>query len=165
MYNPYKIVKNHLNGVNFTKIVTIQWRRVWPKNRKRQQRILGNAKELADKLSQVLPQNFLVRLIDTATLPYKDQISVMRSSDYFIGIHGAGLSLSVFLPKNSILQEIHGDKVNTLLTLMSALSGHVTYSDLIKNQNRLYKGNRNVFFDVEDFAKSVLKHMKDNGFL
>ena len=61
----------------------------------------------------------------------------MRSSDYFIGILGAGLSLSVFLPKNSILQEIHGDKVNTLLTLMSALSGHVTYSDLIKNQNRL----------------------------
>ena len=61
--------------------------------------------------------------------------------------------------------KIHGDKVNTLLTLMSALSGHVTYSDLIKNQNRLYKGNRNVFFDVEDFAKSVLKHMKDNGFL
>ena len=164
-YYPDKIIKNHLNGVNFTKIVTIQWRRVWPKNRKRQQRILGNAKELADKLSQVLPQNFLVRLIDTATLPYKDQISVMRSSDYFIGIHGAGLSLSVFLPKNSILQEIHGDKVNTLLTLMSALSGHVTYSDLIKNQNRLYKGNRNVFFDVEDFAKSVLKHMKDNGFL
>ena len=107
----------------------------------------------------------MVRLIDTATLPYKDQISVMRSSDYFIGIHGAGLSLSVFLPKKSILQEIHGDKVNTLLTLMSALSGHVTYSDLIKNQNRLYKGNRNVFFDVEDFAKSVLKHMKDNGFL
>ena len=164
-YYPERIIKNHENGVNFTKIITLQWRKVWPKNRKKQQRILGNAKELADKLSQILPQNFLVRLIDTATLPYKDQISVMRSSDYFIGIHGAGLSLSAFLPKKSILQEIHGDKVNTLLTLMSALSGHVTYSDLIKNKNRLYKGNKNVFFDVDDFAQSVLKHMKDNGFL
>ena len=74
-----------------------------------------------------------MRLIDTATLPYKDQISLMKNTDYLIGIHGAGLSLSIFLPKKSILYEIRNSFKNNLPAFMSALSGHITHTDIIKS--------------------------------
>ena len=144
--------------------MTIQWRRVWPRRRRGQSRILGNGKQLANKLAEILPPNFLVRLIDTAVLPYKEQISVMRSTDYLIGIHGAGLSLSIFLPKKAILQEIYRTKNNDLLTIMSTLSGHLTYSDYIKSYSYKNKGSENVYFDEKAFGESVLTHMKENNY-
>ena len=105
-YYPEVTLKNHEKGIKFIKNITVQWRKVWPSTRKGQVRLLGNAIELTNKLAQVLPNNFLIRLINTAALPRKDQISLMRSTDYLLGIHGAGLSLSIFLPKNAILHEI-----------------------------------------------------------
>ena len=142
----------------------MQWRKVWPEGRRGQFRILANAKNLADKLVQVLPKNFLVRLINTAALPYKDQIALMRNTDYFIGIHGAGLALSIFLPKESIMHEIYREKVNDLLNLMSSLSGHLTYSDLIKSKRFMKEGSENIEFDENEFAQKVLEHMKENNF-
>ena len=163
-YYPESIIKSHENGIKFTKIITIQWRKVWPEGRRGQFRILANAKNLADKLVQVLPKNFLVRLINTAALPYKDQIALMRNTDYFIGIHGAGLALSIFLPKESIMHEIYREKVNDLLNLMSSLSGHLTYSDLIKSKRFMKEGSENIEFDENEFAQKVLEHMKENNF-
>ena len=163
-YYPDIVLKNHEKGIKFTKIVTFQWRKIWPEGRRGQFRILSNAKKLADKLAQVLPNNILVRLINTAALPYKDQISLVRNTDYFIAIHGAGLALTIFLPKNSIVHEIYRKKSNDLLNLMSSLSGHVTYSDLIKAKRHRKKGNENIKFDENEFAESVLSHMKENNF-
>ena len=111
IYYPDVVIKSHKNGIKFVKIVTIQWRKVWPEGRTGQSRILSNGPELADKLSTIVPNNILVRLINTAALPYKDQISVMRSTDYLIGIHGAGLALSICLPKESIYHEILHAKI------------------------------------------------------
>ena len=145
-------------------MVTIQWRKVWPKGRKGQFRILGNAIKLADRLAEVLPDNILIRLIDTATLSYQDQISVIRETNYLIGIHGAGLSLSIFLPTNAILHEICRVKYNNLLTTMSNLSGHITYSDLINSEKYFDNGNEYINFDVEAFVNKVLSHMKENNF-
>ena len=91
--------------------------------RKYQQRILGNGPELADKLSSILPNNYLIRLVDTASLPIIEQISIMRKTDYLIGVHGAGLSLSIFMPSHSVLHEILPKKNIKVLILMSALAG------------------------------------------
>lgn len=88
----------------------------------------------------------------------------MRKTDYLIGIHGAGLCLSVFMPSESILHEILPKKYNSLITLMSTLSGHVTYSDLIKYKKNNYGGNENLFFEPDDFVKNVLNHMLQNNF-
>jgi len=148
----------------FNKSVTIQWRKIWPKGRKGQFRILANGKELADKLASFLPKNILIRLVDTASLSISEQISIMRKTDYLIGIHGAGLCLSVFMPSESILHEILPKKYNSLITLMSTLSGHVTYSDLIKYKKNNYGGNENLFFEPDDFVKNVLNHMLQNNF-
>ena len=101
------------------------------KGRTGQFRLLGNGPELADKLASVLPKNFLIRLIDTGVMTISEQISIMKKTDYLVGIHGAGLCLSVFMPKESILHEILSVPNMRVLVLMSSLSGHITYSDLV----------------------------------
>ena len=144
--------------------MTIQWRKVWPKGRKGQKRILANGQELADKLASILPKNILIRLIDTASLSISEQISIMRKTDYLVGIHGAGLCLSIFMPNESILHELLPRKYISVVTLMSSLSGHVTYSDIISYKMNEDDGNQNIFFESKTFAKSVLNHMLQNNF-
>ena len=163
-YYPQSVSENYKSNIIFNKAVTIQWRKVWPKGRKRQQRILGNGQELADKLAAFLPKNILIRLVDTARLSTSEQISIMRKTDYLVGIHGAGLCLSIFMPHKSIVHEINPRKYISVVTLMSALSGHVTYSDLIRSKMNKIDGNENIFFEPKFFIKSVLNHMIQNNF-
>ena len=158
-YYPKKFDKSK----QYKKYVTIQWRRVWPKGRKDQERILGNAPELAEKLASQLPDDILVRLIDTASLPIEEQISIMRKTDYFIGIHGAGLVLSIFLPKESILDEILSNMQG--LSSMSRLSGHKTYTDYIKHNKKIIDDNENFFFDANDFVRTIKENMKLNDLI
>ncbi len=161
-YYPNSTIKNHKLHKDFSKVITIQWRKVWPKERHGQKRILGNGPELADKLEKIIPSNFLIRLVDTASLSIIEQISLMKNTDYFIGIHGAGLALSIFMPNNSILHEILPYKKNQLLILMSKLSGHKTYSDIIKKRIKIIDKNEYIFFNENDFANCVLKRLKEN---
>ena len=163
-YYPKPVIKNHRKHINFTKFVTIQWRKVWPKGRKSQQRLLANGRELADKLASVLPKNILIRLVNTASLPMKEQISVIRKTDYLVGIHGAGLSLSIYMKKSAILHEILAAENLKVLVLMSALSGHKTYSDIINAKIKFDENLEKVYFDTTDFANNVKKHMEENDF-
>ena len=94
----------------------------------------------------------------------EDQISIMKSTDYLIGIHGAGLSLSIFLPHKSIFNEFDTENIVSVLGLMSALSGHLTYTDYIKSSIFKIDGNENVVFDENEFIEKVMSHMKDNNF-
>ena len=145
--------------------VTIQWRKVWPKGRINQKRILGNGPELSEILSNALPNDFLIRLIDTASLSIKEQISLIKNTDYFIGVHGAGLALSIFMPISSILHEITPYKKNKLLLLMSKLSGHKSYSEVKKKKIEIVEHNEFIYFDKDDFVKCILKRMKENNII
>ena len=80
---------------------------------------------------------------------------------YLVGIHGAGLCLSIFMSYGSILQEVLPWKTISVITMMSALSGHITYSDLIRSKENK---KTNILFKPEIFAKSVLNHMLENNF-
>ena len=166
-YYPESVLKSHESNIKFDIIVTIQWRRVWPKKRKGQFRIINNGPQLADKLASKLPKNILIRLINNARLKFEDQIALMRSTDYLIGIHGAGLSLSIYLPPNSILNEIQFEKKlrkRSVLGLMSALSGHRTFVDYVNSEVSKIEGNQMISFNEEEFAKVVFEHMKENNF-
>ena len=45
-----------------------------------------------EKLDSVLfKEKFLIRLVDTASLSIEEQISLMQKTNYFLGIHGAGM--------------------------------------------------------------------------
>ena len=104
-----------------------------------------------------------MRLVDTGRLPMKEQISLMRKTDYFIGIHGAGLTLIMFAKENAILHEIWHTKQNHLLLYMCAWSSHKFYSDNVKNKID-NKDNEYVTFDTEDFAAVVSKRLKESNF-
>ena len=163
-YYPQSFIDKHNSSIKFKKIVTFQWRRVWPRGRLGQYRILGNGPQLADKLSKFLPNNILLRLIDTASLPISEQIAILRKTDYYVGIHGAGLALSIFSPSHCILHEVLPSENMNGLLLMGALSGHKTYSDIISSNIHEINGTEMVFFNEEEFAESVIEHMKENKF-
>ena len=166
-YYPKPIYDLYLNKTSFNeykKYVTIQWRRVWPKKRKNQQRILGNGPELAEKLSEKLPKNIFVRLVDTSQLSIEEQISIVKKTDYFIGVHGAGLFLSIFLPYHSIVHEIL-PRANMLgLQLMSSLSGHKTYSDILNADIKYIDDCEYLFFDSNEFTNRILQCMSNSNF-
>ena len=161
-FYPDNVIKNFEQHSCFNKTITIQWRKVWPKGRTFQKRILGNGVQLADKLASILPNNYLIRLVDTASLSFIEQVSIMRTSDYLIGIHGAGLSLSIFMPSQSVLYEIRAENNSKVLMLMSALSGHKVYSDIIKSELKIIDTNEVFFFDIDDFGEKAYKQIKDN---
>ena len=163
-YYPESVIKSHESGIKFDKIVTIQWRKVWPKNRKGQVRIFNNALELTYKLSTFLPKNILIRLIDTAKFKMEDQISIMKNTDYLIGLHGAGLALGIFLPQKSIFHEFTHEHIISTLGFSSSLSGHKTYVEFIKSNSTKIDGNENVDLDENEFIEKVISRMKENNF-
>ena len=89
----------------------------------------------------------------------------MRNTDYFVGIHGAGLSLSIFAPQNCIYHEVlHVPNMNGL-ELFAALSGHKVYKDIIAANVKYIDGNENIFFNVDEFANVVISHLKESNLM
>ena len=164
-YYPKSVIENHKSNNKFEKYVTIQWRKAWPKVRKKQARILAKGPEIADKLASILPKNFLIRLIDTGGMSMIDQMSLMKNTDYLVGIHGAGLALVIFMPYGSIMHEVGYEKHLIDFQIMSPLSGHKTYYDNIQAEVKEIDGNENVFFNVDEFGEKVLKRMKESNFI
>ena len=81
----------------------------------------------------------------------------MRKTDYFVGIHGAGLTLAIFAPKHCIFHEVLPKYNMNGLLLMASLSGHKTYSDVISSEERIIDTNENIFFNEEQFVQKVLR--------
>ena len=163
-YYPKSVVDSYNSKIQFKKYITVQWRKVWPKGRKGQYRILGNGPEIAEKLANALPKDFLVRLIDTAGMPIKEQISLIRKTDYLVGMHGAGLSLSIFMSNKSILHEVLPERNMKVLTFMSAMSGHITYSDILRSTKKIIDDNEYFFFREGHFVRKVMLHMRENDY-
>ena len=164
-YYPKSVIEYHNSNNKFDKYITIQWRKPWPKVRRGQARILAKAPEIADKIASLVPKNYLVRLVDTGGLHLKKQISIMRNTDYLIGIHGAGLTLSIFMPSKSILHEINQSSNMIVPRTMSILSGHKTFNDRIEAEIKKINDNEIVFFNIDELGKKVLDRMKEINFI
>jgi len=152
----------------YKKYMTIQWRKPWPKNRKNQKRILGNGEEMLEKLDSVLlKEKFLIRLVDTARLSFEQQISIMRKTNYLLGIHGAGMFLSIFLPHKSIAHEIKNKnrKTPNRPQIAGILSGHKYYSDFVNSDIKNLDSQEKYFVDLNDLEKKVFKILTENNFL
>ena len=44
------------------------------------------------------------------------------------------------------------------------MSGHITYSDIIEAEVKNINDNEYIFFNENEFAEKVLKHMKENNY-
>ena len=161
-YYPKSVVDP--NSKNYTKFLTFQWRKAWPKGRKGQGRLIGNGPEMIEKLYEVLPKHILIRLIDTASLSLTQQISLMRKTDIYVGVHGAGLMLSAFMPTTSILVELSLLKKTHNLVLMSRLSGHKTYSYIMDAPTKEINGSQYIFFDPALISQKILQHINDTKY-
>ena len=93
-----------------------------------------------------------------------EQISLMKKTDYLIGVHGAGLFLSVFMPLESVLHEISPPKKTNNLLLMSNLSGHISFVSIWKARVEIIDGSEYIYFDAKKVIKSVLKNMRKINF-
>ena len=105
-----------------------------------------------------------MRLIDTAGMSIREQISLMKKTDYLVGMHGAGLSLAIFMPNKSILHEVLPARNMLVLVFMSAMSGHRTYSEILRSTRRDIDDNGYFFFREGHFVRKVLSHMKENNY-
>jgi len=79
-------------------------------------------------------------------------------------MHGAGLSLSIFMSNKSILHEVLPERNMKVLTFMSAMSGHITYSDILRSTKRIIDDNEYFFFREGHFVKKVMLHMRENDY-
>jgi len=152
----------------YKKYMTIQWRKPWPKNRKNQERILGNGEEMLEKLDSILyKEKFLIRLVDTASLSFEEQISIMQKTNYLLGIHGAGMFLSIFLPQKSIAHEIKSKnrKTPNRPQIAGILSGHKYYSDFVNIDIKNLDFQEKYFVDLNDLENKVFKILNENNFL
>ena len=88
----------------------------------------------------------------------------MRKTDYFIGMHGAGLMLSIFAPSHCIFHEILPRYNMNGLLLMASLSGHKIYSEILPSTEQIIDTNEMFYFNVDVVADKVLGHMKEKNF-
>ena len=47
---------------------------------------------------------------------------------------------------------------------MSAMSGHKTYSDILRSTRKEIEGSEYFFFNEGHFVKKVLTHMRENNY-
>jgi len=71
----------------------------------------------------------------------------MRNTDYFIGVHGAGLFLGIFTPNHCPFHEVLPRPNMNGLLLMGSLSGHKIFSDVISSQEKNIDGSSYEFFN------------------
>ena len=69
------------------------------------------------------------------------------------------------MPTKSILYEICLHDHNRDPVIMSSLSGHKTYSDILKSKIKIINTNQFVFFNISEFIHNTLQHLKDNFYI
>lgn len=162
LYYPKSILEN--KDRKFKKKITFQWRRVWPKGRKGQDRILGNGPRLTDLLAEKLPKDYLIRLVDTSGYSIEEQIDLMHKTDYFISPHGAGNLLGIYMPTTSIFQEIYNfDRYQNNRQAIE-LNGHRTFFTYIQIRKVKENGNNYIYFNEKKFIELTMKVMEKVDF-
>ncbi|KAK2745274.1 hypothetical protein FQN57_003969 [Myotisia sp. PD_48] len=101
----------------------------------RKSRRLTHQESYLEALSKNMSQ-IKVQSIDFAAIPFKEQLKVARATDVLVGVHGAGLTHSMFLREGSVVVEILPRDFNHKGFLNVAnLLGHSHFSVHASNQN------------------------------
>lgn len=102
-------------------------------------------------------------------MSFKDQLRITRNSDIFIGIHGAGLTHLLFLPKWATLFELYNCEDPNCYKDLARLRGvnYITWEDdsLIESIDANYEDGshakfKNYKFDVDEFERLTGKAAK-----
>ncbi|KAJ9206950.1 hypothetical protein DTO021D3_1686 [Paecilomyces variotii] len=74
-------------------------------------------------------QHVTVRAVDFASISFREQLQIVRTTDVLVGVHGAGLTHALFLKPNSVVVEILPAGLNHKgFRNLAGLLGHTYYS-------------------------------------
>lgn len=129
-----------------------------------QYRKVLNEKELIDRISS--SKNYAVKRVNFGKqISFKDQLKITRNTDIFIGIHGAGLTHLLFLPKWATLFELYNCEDPNCYKDLSRLRGvnYITWENvtLLESIDAGYadgkheKKFKNYNFNVDEFERLV----------
>lgn len=100
-------------------------------------------------------------VVDLAELPFKEQIQVVRDSDILLGVHGAGLTHSFWLPAGSATVEILPKGLNhkgfrNIAGLLGHvyMSAHATERESVKRRRDAWHHD-DVYIEKERFIELV----------
>ena len=105
----YNVADNKVLDCSALSILII-WRRDYIAHPRNPKGVVGrkikNEKEIEISLRETFPAHH-IRSEQMDILDMKDQLEIIANTDILIGMHGAGLSLSLFMPRHGALVELY----------------------------------------------------------
>ena len=93
-----------------------------------------------------------VRVADLATMSYREQIALVRSSSIIVGVHGAGLMNVIFAPQEAVLLEIHPHyRLDRHFRIASRFAGKHYMPMRTKAQVTCHGTSDDVFVEMDEF--------------
>ena len=129
-------------------------------------RLVKNEKSLIKKAEKYFKTcNFQVVQF-TKEIPFFDQISIMRKTDLFISMHGAGLTQMLFLPDNAKVIELFNCNDFECYKDLARLRGvkYFTWTDLFYPEFHGSKINQTEVKKVHQNDKNN-RNLRDNNFI
>ncbi|KAE8348502.1 hypothetical protein BDV28DRAFT_164342 [Aspergillus coremiiformis] len=107
------------------------------------------------------------RSVDFATIPFKQQLEIVRGTDVLVGVHGAGLTHGIFLSPGSAIVEILPSGLNHKgFRNVASLLGHSYFSSHASRTNGNDWHHEDVFLEKEkfmDLMNVAIKSMYNKG--
>lgn len=98
---------------------------------------------------EALP-NVILKVVDFAKMSFKEQINLIGNTDVLIGVHGNGLSHTLFLPSNACLIEIFPPDNHHLDFRVFAESRGIDYYGVLYKEHRFL--DRSAAFEIGSYG-------------
>lgn len=134
-------------------------------SRKTRYRNVLNEDELLERLKNNSDYN-VRRVTFDQNMPFRKQLKVSRNTEIFIGMHGAGLTHLLFLPKWATIFELYHCEDPNCYQDLARLRGvnYITWEDNSKLEaidagygDERHEKFKNYKFDVDEFERLVRK--------
>jgi protein O-GlcNAc transferase len=125
-------------------------------------RKLINETELVESARKTVP-HLNIEIVDFATISFAEQLKIVRETDLLIGVHGAGLTHTMFLPPGSAVVEIlPGKFAHKGFRNLAQMLGHRYYSTHAEMHGDA-SGDSQWQFDAVEMEPQQFIHLIDSA--
>jgi hypothetical protein len=113
-----------------------------------------------NEVEQIL-QQFQIEAVDFEKISWNEQVAMMQSTSFLMGVHGAGLTNMLFMPKGSIIWEwrLQSDTHNNCYFSLAAAMEHKYYYQLCKGDATHLQTQQNNFWVDTNVLKNELSQI------
>ncbi|RAL58480.1 hypothetical protein DID88_005184 [Monilinia fructigena] len=120
-------------------------------DRRNSRRLVGQESYLEELASQ--DPRVKIQMIDFESIPFSEQVKIVRETDILVGVHGAGLTHGIFLPERSVMVEILPEGLNHKgFRNLAGLRSHTYLSVHASKLPAPSRGQRRAPWHAEDVA-------------